>query len=116
VAPWRCPKCSAAVDAGWSTIPHCGEPLRPSGRPGRRHAARAALARCRGKQTGETPLFHALHDSLQADDLVLADRDDGSWWELALVRRYPNVPTTASRTLVPGVATESCDETGPGGQ
>jgi hypothetical protein len=47
----------------------------------------AALARCRGKQTGETALFHALHDSLQADDLVLADRYYGSWWELALVRR-----------------------------
>jgi Transposase DDE domain len=47
----------------------------------------AALGRCQGKQTGETSLFHTLHDNLQPDDLVLADRYYGSWWELALVRR-----------------------------
>jgi hypothetical protein len=32
-------------------------------------------------------LFHSLHDRLEPDDLVLADRYYGSWWELALVRR-----------------------------
>jgi hypothetical protein len=47
----------------------------------------AALGRCQGKQTGETSLFHTLHDNLQPDDLVLADRHFGSWWELALVRQ-----------------------------
>jgi hypothetical protein len=47
----------------------------------------AALGRCQGTQTGETALFHTLHDRLEPDDLVLADRYYGSWWELALVRR-----------------------------
>jgi hypothetical protein len=47
----------------------------------------AALGRCQGKQTGETALFHSLYDRLEPDDLVLADRYYGSWWELALVKR-----------------------------
>jgi Transposase DDE domain len=47
----------------------------------------AALGRYQGKQTGETALFRTLHDNLAADDLVLADRYYGSWWELALVRQ-----------------------------
>lgn len=47
----------------------------------------AALGRYQGKQTGETALFRTLHDNLEPDDLVLADRYYGSWWELALVRQ-----------------------------
>src|SRR5262249_58812159 len=47
----------------------------------------AALGRCQGKQTGETALFHTLHDHLEAGDLLLADRCYNSSWELALVRQ-----------------------------
>src|SRR5262249_8856737 len=47
----------------------------------------AALGRCQGKQTGETALFHTLHDHLEAGDLLLADRCSSSSWELALVRQ-----------------------------
>jgi hypothetical protein len=47
----------------------------------------AALGRYQGKQTGETSLFHTLLGCLDADDLVLADRYYGSYWELALVRQ-----------------------------
>ena len=47
----------------------------------------AALGRCQGKQTGETALFHTLHDHLEAGDLLLADRCYSSYWELALVRQ-----------------------------
>jgi hypothetical protein len=46
-----------------------------------------ALGRCRGKQTGETALFHTLHDSLGPGDLLLADRYYGSYWEVALLQR-----------------------------
>lgn len=47
----------------------------------------AALGRYQGKRTGETALFHNLHDHLEDGDLLLADRGFGSYWELALVRR-----------------------------
>jgi hypothetical protein len=47
----------------------------------------AALGRCQGKQTGETALFHTLHDHLEEGDILLADRCYSSYWELALVRR-----------------------------
>ena len=47
----------------------------------------AALGRYQGKQTGETALFHGLHDNLEAGDLLLADRGFASYWELALVRQ-----------------------------
>jgi len=47
----------------------------------------AALGRYQGKRTGETSLFHNLHDQLEAGDLLLADRGFSSYWELALVRR-----------------------------
>lgn len=47
----------------------------------------AALGRYQGKQTGETALFHGLHDNLEAGDLLLADRGFSSYWELALVRQ-----------------------------
>lgn len=47
----------------------------------------AALGRYQGKRTGETALFHNLHDHLGAGDLLLADRGFSSYWEWALVRR-----------------------------
>jgi hypothetical protein len=47
----------------------------------------AALGRYQGKRTGETALFHTLHNHLEAGDLLLADRGFSSYWELALVRR-----------------------------
>lgn len=47
----------------------------------------AALGRYQGKQTGETALFHGLHDNLETGDLLLADRGFSSYWELALVRQ-----------------------------
>jgi hypothetical protein len=47
----------------------------------------AALGRYQGKGTGETALFHTLHDDLQEGDILLADRYYGSYWELALVRQ-----------------------------
>jgi hypothetical protein len=47
----------------------------------------AALGRCQGKQTGETALFHTLHDHLEEGDILLADRCYSSYWELALVRQ-----------------------------
>lgn len=47
----------------------------------------AALGRYQGKQTGETALFHGLHDNLEAGDVLLADRYYGSFWEMALVRQ-----------------------------
>jgi DDE family transposase len=47
----------------------------------------AALGRYQGKRSGETALFHGLHDHLQAGDLLLADRGFASYWELTLVRQ-----------------------------
>jgi hypothetical protein len=47
----------------------------------------AALGRYQGTHTGETALFHTLHDTLEPGDWLLADRYYGSYWELALVRR-----------------------------
>jgi Transposase DDE domain len=47
----------------------------------------AALGRYRGKQTGETALFHTLYDHLEPGDLLLADRCFSSYWELALTRQ-----------------------------
>jgi hypothetical protein len=47
----------------------------------------AVLGRYQGKRTGETALFHNLHDHLEAGDLLLADRGFGSYWELALLRQ-----------------------------
>jgi Transposase DDE domain len=48
----------------------------------------AALGRYRGKQTGETALFHTLQDHLEPGDLLLADRCYSSYWELALTRQH----------------------------
>jgi hypothetical protein len=47
----------------------------------------AALGRYRGKQTGETALFHTLQHNLEPGDILLADRYFGSYWELALARQ-----------------------------
>jgi Transposase DDE domain len=44
----------------------------------------AALGPYRGKQTGETALFHALLDNLEAGDILLADRCYCTYWEIAL--------------------------------
>ncbi len=47
----------------------------------------AALGRYLGKQTGETALFHTLHDNLEPGDLLLMDRYYGSFWEIALAQQ-----------------------------
>jgi len=47
----------------------------------------AALGRYQGKQTGETALFHTLHDNLEQGDILLADRCYGSYWVLAQTRQ-----------------------------
>jgi hypothetical protein len=47
----------------------------------------AALGRYKGKQTGETSLWHTLYDNLEPGDILLADRYYGSFWELALTRQ-----------------------------
>jgi hypothetical protein len=46
----------------------------------------AAMGPYRGKRTGESALFRRLHDRLQAEDILLADRYYCSYFELALVR------------------------------
>jgi len=45
----------------------------------------AAVGRIKGKQTSETMLFHGLHEHLERDDVVLADRFYCSYWEVALL-------------------------------
>jgi Transposase DDE domain len=47
----------------------------------------AALGPYKGKQTGETSLWHTLYDNLELGDILLADRYFGSFWELALTRQ-----------------------------
>ena len=47
----------------------------------------AAFAPYKGKQTGETALFRSLHDNLDADDVLLADRYFCSFFEIALLRQ-----------------------------
>jgi hypothetical protein len=47
----------------------------------------AALGPYKGKQTGETALFHGLLGNLGPGDILLADRYFGSYWELAQVRQ-----------------------------
>ena len=47
----------------------------------------AALGRYQGKQTGETALFHTLHDNLQPGDILWANRSYSSSWEIALARQ-----------------------------
>lgn len=45
----------------------------------------AALGRIKGKQSGENMLFHSLHEHLERDDVVLADRYYCSYWEVAVL-------------------------------
>jgi putative transposase len=45
----------------------------------------AALGRYQGKETGENSLFRTLHDMLEEDDVVLADRCFSGWFDLALI-------------------------------
>lgn len=47
----------------------------------------AALGPCKGKGTGETELFRALLERLEAGDLVVADRYYCTWWIVALLTR-----------------------------
>jgi Transposase DDE domain len=46
----------------------------------------AAVGPIKGKQTSETMLFHGLHEHLERDDVVLADRFYCPYWEIALLR------------------------------
>jgi len=45
----------------------------------------AAIGRYEGKLTGENSMFRALHDRLQPDDVVLADRYFCGWFDIALL-------------------------------
>jgi hypothetical protein len=45
----------------------------------------AVLGKYEGKQTGENSLFRTLQDLLRKDDVVLADRYFGGWFDLALM-------------------------------
>ena len=47
----------------------------------------AALGPYKGKQTGETALFRGLHEQLDRDDVVLADRYFCSYFEIALLQQ-----------------------------
>lgn len=47
----------------------------------------AAIGKYQGKKTGENSLFRTLHDMLQEEDVVLADRCFSGWFDLALIRR-----------------------------
>lgn len=44
-----------------------------------------AIGQYAGKQTGENSLFRALHDTLSAGDVVLADRYFSGWFDVALL-------------------------------
>jgi hypothetical protein len=44
-----------------------------------------AIGRYQGKQTGENQLFRGLMDRLESEDVVLADRFYGSYWDFALL-------------------------------
>lgn len=47
----------------------------------------AALGPYRGKETGENALLRTLADALEPDDVLLADRYFGGWFDIALWRR-----------------------------
>jgi hypothetical protein len=47
----------------------------------------AVIGRYKGKQTGENSLFRTLHDHLQEDDVVLADRYFSGWFDMALLKQ-----------------------------
>jgi hypothetical protein len=46
----------------------------------------AAVGRLKGTNTRAPMLFHRFHASRERDDVLLADRYDGSYWEVALLR------------------------------
>lgn len=46
----------------------------------------AAISQYQGKLTGENSMFRALHDALQAGDVVLADRYFSGWFDIALLQ------------------------------
>jgi hypothetical protein len=46
-----------------------------------------ALGKYQGKQTGENSLFRTLHSTLQAGDVVLADRYFSGWFDIALLKQ-----------------------------
>src|SRR5262249_43581224 len=46
----------------------------------------AALGRYQGQQSGATALFHTRHQNLEPGDLLLADRYDASYGEIALAQ------------------------------
>ena len=46
-----------------------------------------ALGPLTGKRSGENALFRALHDRLEEGDVVLADRQFASYFEIALLRQ-----------------------------
>ena len=48
----------------------------------------AAMGPYRGKRTGEPALFRGLHDRLEPDDVLLADRCYCSYFEMALCREH----------------------------
>lgn len=43
----------------------------------------AAISKYKGKRSGELALFDSLHEQLEADDVVLTDRNFCSYWEIA---------------------------------
>ena len=43
------------------------------------------IAKCQGKQTGENSLFRQVHDLLQREDVVLADRCFSGWFDIAML-------------------------------
>jgi hypothetical protein len=45
----------------------------------------AAIGPYQGKRTGENSLFRTLHEALEPDDVVLADRYYGGWFDIALL-------------------------------
>src|SRR5262249_21223675 len=47
----------------------------------------AALGRCQGPQSGENSLLRTVADVLEPDDVLLADRYFGGWFDIALWQR-----------------------------
>jgi hypothetical protein len=47
----------------------------------------AALAKYKGKETGENSLFRTLHNTLEHGDVVLVDRYFSGWFDIALVHQ-----------------------------
>ncbi len=47
----------------------------------------AAIGKYQGKQTGENSLFRQLHELLEGNDVLLADRYFSGWFDIALLRQ-----------------------------